>query len=257
MRNRARRLTVRSLQGCVRRALPMSCLWLSVLFASDPALAREIDSARYIGPTESYAHGILGDAIEYSGMMIRFSDGGSFLIGFSKGGRVFEDIAPRLWDVTGDSLPEIVVIETDPSQGAQLAIYGLRDGVVAKLAATRHIGQTHRWLAPIGAADLDGDGHVEIAYIDRPHLARTLRIWRFADRELIEVASAPGLTNHRIGEDFITGGIRNCDGIPEMITVNAGWSRIIASRFTEGSIRQTDIGPYQGRGSVQDALNCD
>ena len=36
-------------------------------------------------------------------------------------------------------------------------------------------------LAPLGAADLDGDGKIELAYIDRPHLAKILRIWRFDD----------------------------------------------------------------------------
>jgi hypothetical protein len=74
----------------------------------------------------------------------------------------------------------------------------------------RRIGQRNRWLAPIGAADLDGDGRVEIAYVDRPHLARTLRVWRSRPGgTLTEIATATGLTNHRIGEAFITGGIRD------------------------------------------------
>jgi hypothetical protein len=55
---------------------------------------------------------------------------------------------------------------------------------VRLLAATPHIGSANRWLAPIGAADLDGDGRVEIAYVDRPHLARTLRIWRTFTRRM-------------------------------------------------------------------------
>jgi hypothetical protein len=48
------------------------------------------------------------------------------------------------------------------------------------LASTPWIGQRFRWLAPVAAADLDGDGAMELAYVDRPHLARTLRVWRIA-----------------------------------------------------------------------------
>ena len=114
---------------------------------------------------------------------------------------VFEDIAPRLWDVTGDGLPEVVVIETDVARGAALAIYGPN----GKLAETPHIGRTNRWLAPIGAADLNGDGIIEIAYIDRPHLAKELRVWSFVNGDLRPLPRASGLTNHRIGEDFISG----------------------------------------------------
>jgi VCBS repeat protein len=239
-----------------RGALLAACLLLTALVTSGQVSAREIAQAHFIGPTKSYTHGILGDAIEYSGMMIRLSDGSSFLVGHSEGGRVFEDIVPRLWDITGDGTPEIVVIETDPPQGAQLAIYGLRDGSVTKLAATPHIGRTHRWLAPIGAADLDGDGYVEVAYIDRPHLAKTLRVWRYVEGELIEVASAKGLTNHRIGEDFITGGIRDCAGMPELITADANWSRIIASTLRNGAIATRDIGPFDGPDSIKAALAC-
>ena len=237
----------------------MRTTWIAALvaiLAAGTATAREIAGARFVGPTDSYDHGILGDAIEYSGLMIRMTNGDKFLVDFSEGGRVFEDTAPRLWDVTGDGKPEAVVIETDPPQGAQLAIYGLQNDTVKKIAATPHIGRTHRWLAPLGAADLDGDGLVELAYIDRPHLARTLRIWRFENTRLIHVADHSGLTNHRIGEDYISGGIRTCGGPPEIITANADWSRLIASTLSNGRIKTRDIGPHTGPASFTAALAC-
>ena len=146
--------------------------------------------------------------------------------------RVFEDIAPRLADVDGDGAPEMIVVETDLSLGARLAIYD-EAGFVA---ATPFIGQTHRWLAPIGVADLDGDGSVELAYIDRPHLARLLRVWRFQDGTLVEVAQAEGLTNHRLGDPAIGGGLRDCGAGPEMITADVRWSRLVASRLVGGRI---------------------
>ncbi|MEL6960440.1 MAG: VCBS repeat-containing protein, partial [Pseudomonadota bacterium] len=117
---------------------------------------------------------------------------------------VFEDVAPRLWDVTGDGKPEVVVIETDMALGGSLAVYDQS----GKIAETDHIGRTNRWLAPVGAADFDGDGRIEVAFVDRPHLAKTLRIFEFSDGVLALEAEIVGLTNHRIGEDFITGGLR-------------------------------------------------
>ena len=252
----ARRHLSRLWPCCARRARIGAGVWLAGLALSAPSWAQEITHARFTDPTEHYAHAILGDGIEYSGMMITRDTGEMFRIRFGVGTRVFEDIEPRLWDVTGDGAPEVVVIETDPAQGAQLAIYGLRENRLEKIAQTPHIGQPHRWLAPIGAADLDGDGFVEIAYIDRPHLAKTLKIWRFRDGRLEPVGDKAGLTNHRIGQDFITSGIRDCGQGVEMITADAGWRQVMATRLYDGQITTRALGPFRGRASVVQALNC-
>lgn len=220
------------------------------------AKAQEIEAARFIGPTRAYDHAILGDDIEYSGMSVTHSGGQSFLVGFSEGGRVFEDIAPRLWDVTGDGAPEIVVIETDPAVGAQLAVYGLRRGRIEKIAATPHIGQTHRWLAPVGAADLDGDGRIELAYVDRPHLAKILRIWRIEGGRLRQVAAIEGFTNHRIGWSEIPGGVRDCGQGPEMIVADADWRNVVALRWTGKRADARAIARFRGPDSLTRGLRC-
>ncbi len=214
------------------------------------ALAQTITDVRFSQSTSRYAHGILGDAEEWGALELD-ANGKTYRFSLPVD-HVFEDVAPRLVDVTGDGLPEVIVVETDVNLGAALAIYD-SDG---KLAETPHIGQRNRWLAPIGAADLDADGVIEIAYIDRPHLARTLRIWRYENRKLTEVASLPGLTNHRIGERDIAGGIRTCDGAPEMIVATADWTRLIAVRYSDGQITTRDIGPHTGRSSFAKAMTC-
>lgn len=207
--------------------------------------------ATYDDPTTRYAHGVLGDAVEWGSLQITDQDKSHRVI--LPEDRVFEDIAPRLWDVTGDGSPEIVVIETQRDLGAQLAIY---DRAGTKIAATPHIGRSNRWLAPIGAADLDGDGHIEIAYIDRPHLAKLLKIWRFEAGELTLVAEQAGLTNHRIGEDYITGGLRDCaDGLT-LVVVSGNWRNLVEVTFTDGVIDQRNIGAFSGQSSVSDALAC-
>jgi hypothetical protein len=108
----------------------------------------------------------------------------------------------------------------------------------------------------VGAADLDGDGRVEIAYVDRPHLARTLRLWRFDAGALVLVADLPGVTNHRTGETDIAGGIRTCGDGPEMILASADWSRLLAVRFDGAGFSQRDIGADTSRAAFAAAMAC-
>ncbi|WP_347813662.1 FG-GAP repeat domain-containing protein [Shimia aestuarii] len=231
------------LARCVVAAMGLQCL--------GTVATAEIASARYTDPTGRYDHAILGDAIEYGALEMRLRDGRKLRVVLPEA-RVFEDLAPRLADVDNDGAPEIITIETSLTKGARLAIYG-ETGLIA---ATPFIGRTHRWLAPLGAADLDGDGRIELAYVDRPHLARTLRVWRFENGKLEHVADLEGLTNHRIGQDYISGGIRICGDGAEIITANGDWSRIMATRLEGTNLVARDIGPFKGRGSLEAALDC-
>lgn len=209
-----------------------------------------VRTAQFDAPTTRYAHGILGDSIEYGALVLGTDAGKSVTLRLPET-RVFEDLQPRLIDVDRDGDNEVVVIESSLREGARLSIYD----ETGLLAATPFIGRTNRWLAPLGAADLDGDGTIELAYIDRPHLAKVLRIWRFRNGTLHHVADQPGLTNHKIGEDFISGGIRDCGEGPEIITANANWSRIIATRF-DGTFDSRDIGAFKGPASLKAASRC-
>lgn len=245
----ARRLPPRGLPAFARRALLAACF-----LQAGAAAADTIVEARYSEPTDRYAHGVLGDAIEWGTLEIVVEDWAhkSTLRLKLPQDRVFEDVAPRLADVDGDGKPEVVVVESQARTGAQLAVYD----ETGKIASTPHIGRANRWLAPIGVADLDGDGAVELAYIDRPHLAKTLRVWRFKDGALVPVADLAGLTNHRIGEPDIGGGVRDCGQGPEMITASANWVRVMATRLQDGMLTTRDIGAHTGRASLNAALAC-
>lgn len=223
----------------------------AVLGLMPVAAASEIVSATYAEPTQRYQHGVFGETEEWGALAFEVSSGEKLILRLPET-RVFEDIAPRLIDVDGDGAPEMVVVETDISLGARLAIYD-EAGLVA---ATPYIGQTHRWLAPIGAADLDGDGFIELAYIDRPHLARELRIWRFSEGDLTEIATAGGLTNHRLGDPGIGGGLRDCGEGPEMITADAKWARVMASRLVGGRIETRVLAEIASAGNFAAALAC-
>ncbi|MGH1577457.1 FG-GAP repeat domain-containing protein [Planktotalea sp.] len=208
--------------------------------------------AKYTEPTTRYAHGVLGDAIEYGALSIETDAGNTLTLRLPET-RVFEDLAPRLFDVDLDGDNEVIVVETSIRQGARLAIYD-ETGLIA---ATPYIGRTHRWLAPVGAADFDGDGFVEIAYVDRPHLAKTLRIWRFERGQLVHLADQTGLTNHKIGDDFISGGVRSCEGQSEIITADANWSKIVATTYQNQRFSMEAVGSYTGPASMTKALLCE
>lgn len=250
MRNRARRPAVCLWRSLARRALPALCVGLAVL--APAAQAEVITTARFTEPTSRYAHGVLGDAEEWGALEIRTDKQHTTYTIRLPVTSVFEDVAPRLADIDGDGEPELVVVETQVDQGASLAIYDH----TGKIASTPYIGTRNRWLAPVATADLDGDGLIELAYIDRPHLAKTLRVWRFADGALTPVAALEGLTNHRIGERDIAGGLRDCGTGPEMVVANADWSRLMAVTLTGPTLRARDIGTHENRASFARALAC-
>lgn len=223
------------------------------------AEGRGITWAGFSDATARYDHGILGDAVEAGGLRAATATQGPCeLAVILHETRVFEDVAPRLADLDGDGAAELVVVETEIARGASLAVYGLRGGRLVKLAATPPIGRTHRWLAPAAIGDLDGDGRIEIAYVDRPHLARILRVVRYEPEgpRLTEIASATGHTNHRIGDREILGGLRTCAGAPEIVTASPDWSRLQATRLESGRLVTRDIGLNRSPRAVARALAC-
>ncbi len=240
----------------MRRALPALGLLLSAGMAAAEA---DVLSARYDEPTTRYAHGVLGDDVEWGALVLTIDlcpacarvDRQEVVIRMHES-RVFEDTAPRLVDVDGDGLNEVLVVESHRAKGARVAIY---DGEGLE-AYSRYIGQAYRWMAPVGAADFDGDGVVEIAVVDRPHLAKTLTLWRYQPGIMPFVAELRGLTNHRIGEDYISGGVRDCGAGPEMIMADAGWGRIVSVTWDDGKLAARAVAPFDGRDSFKPVMSC-
>jgi len=205
MANRVRRVMLCLLHLIARRAQSTACAAiLPVFIFSQQATAQSgqhLLSAAYAEPTSRYAHGILGDEIEYGALILTYKDLSARTVIRLPQERVFEDTAPRI-------------------------------------------------------ADVDGDGAVELAYIDRPHPAKTLRVWRFASGTLTEVTSLQSLTNHRTGERDSAGGLRNCGQGLEMIVANADWSRLVAETLKGSTLQTRDSGPHTNRADFARALVC-
>lgn len=250
-----------------RGAWLASGLWWAGAAAAQQAevaahCVEEITGADYAAPTDRYPHGVLGDDLEWGDLRVSYRATVSCRHGFGAlnvrlpDDLVFEDVAPRVIDLDRQGFPEIVTVESHRDRGARLTVWGIRGNAFSRVAATPFIGTRFRWLAPLGAADLDGDGAMELAYVDRPHLARTLRVWRFTGDGLREAGTLPGVTNHRIGERDIAGGIRDCGQGPEMIVADAGWRRVLAVRFDGRGFARFDLGPHRGRESFAAAMAC-
>ena len=224
---------------------------------SDTAISG-IKTAWYDDATTRYTHGVLGDAIEAGSLYAKTAEGKTVSVKLETA-QVFEDIQPRLADIDGDGRNEIITIRSHNHKGAQIAVYGITKdspNSLSLVASTPYIGQAYRWLAPVGIADFDNDGAMDIAYIDRPHLAKILRVWSYRAGGLKQVAQKQGLTNHKIGNNFITGGVQRCQNQSSMITVDANWDRLIKTTLQNGKLTSEVIGPYRGTASANAALAC-
>lgn len=222
--------------------------------------------AEYLAPTDRYPHGILGRVQGWGALMVELRPCGDceparpgLRIDLPQD-RVFEDLAPRLWDVTGDGGPEVVTVESDAREGARLAVWeavATGEGASLRLrAATPFIGTRFRWLAPVGAADFTGDGVPEIAYVETPHLGRTLKLVGLRGSRLEEIARLEGVTNHAIGEERIHGGIRHCDGRPEIVVMSGDRADVLAIRYEAGRLVPRVLEPASEGGVREGALGC-
>jgi len=221
------------------------------------AIGQGVTWAYYSNATTIYDHGILGDAIEAGVLRAETPmTGPCDSIAILGEDAVFEDVTPRIADVTGDGLNDVVVIETRLDAGASLAVYGMDGGTFVKLAATPNIGRTHRWLAPAGIADFDGDGVLDVAYVETPHIGGILRIWSFSGNQPREIASDPGYSNHRIGQNFITGGVRDCGNGPELVLPNADWSKTLLAWHHGGVIESAILFEDAKPETIAKALDC-
>lgn len=274
MPGRAPRRLLRMWAGCVRGAQLASCLWLASLGfgaahaqdACTPGDGRILAQACFLAdplPEQSYGHNILGDTQEWANLSLEwgpvadpsFTGDAPLLIMRLAAGSIFEDVAPRIIELNDDPLPEVLVVNSQTGQGARLLILDVNPDGVSSIAGP-FIGQQNRWYAPLGVRDLDGDGRVEVAWIDRPHLARVLRIAQVQGSRLVEVDALDGLTNHRIGEDDIAGGIRDCGQGAEMIVATANWSQLVAVRWDGAAFERSVLGRDTSRAAFASAMAC-
>ena len=208
--------------------------------------------ARFEGPTDRYGHAIMGNLPEWSRLCL--SHGADEACVTLPATSVFEDMAPRLADMDGDGLDDAVVVESSVSGGASLAVYR-RDGTRLVRTATPPIGRRNRWLSPIGIADFDTDGRMDVAYVETPHLGKLIKIFSWDDGALTLIARASKFSNHRIGQETVSSGLRDCGDGFEMVVPSGDWTRIYGLQFVDGQLRAKELGAYSEE-ALQELLAC-
>lgn len=209
-----------------------------------------IAEAWLTGPTQRYPHGIMGDAIEASGIRVVTADGKTLDMTLGPDS-VFEDRLARLADVDGDGGDEVVVVHTYLNAGAALAVYEVRDGALRRLAEANAIGRPSRWLNPVGVADFDGDGMPEVAAVITPHIGGILKIYSVRGDVLVEeAASGRGFSNHFIGSRELGMSAMadaNGDGVTDMFVPSADRGALRIVTFAGGEFSQIASVPLPAR----------
>ena len=157
-------------------------------------------------PTLRYPHTALGAATHAGSLHVLTNESATGARGRLQAisyelplNRVFEDRVPRLADLDGDGRDEIIVIESDAVKGSALVVLGLKAGKLVEIARSVSTGSTFRWLNPVGVADFDGDGKLDVASVTTPHVGGILTLHHFTPPKLEPYARAMDVSNHRMG----------------------------------------------------------
>lgn len=165
--------------------------------------SRDIAWAWLALPTARYPHASMGSVVHAGRLQVLSRDGRILQFDLPKQ-RVFEDLEPRIMDLDGDGKDEIIVIEADADRGAALVSYGLRAKAgktqLQELARSNYLGLPFRWLSPVGFADFDGDGQLDIASVTTPHIGGVLTLYRYAPPRIEAFAKAMDVSNHQMGD---------------------------------------------------------
>lgn len=165
---------------------------------------RDIRRAWLGSPTNRYAHAALGSRTHAASLHVLAATaaGDRELSLQLPDDRVFEDRLVRLADLDGDGRDEIIVVEAQEAKGAALVVFSVQGPAAAprlvERARSPHVGSM-RWLNPVGVADFDGDGKLELVSVTTPHIGGVLTLYRYDPPRLVPLAGEGNVSNHRMG----------------------------------------------------------
>ncbi len=233
-------------------------------------ISQSVDSrvyAQYVSPTDKYTHGVLGDRIEAEGLVV-VVDGVFYELELDED-RVFEDIRPRLYDVTGDGELEFVTIRTNIETGAGIAIYKIINDRLVLYASVTEIGSFSRWLNIVVIDDLDNDGIVELVWVETPHIGGILKVAKIHFGLLRVLDEEEQYSNHGLGERNLCMSVLTDQSNQKVFYVpNQSRNKIVGFSFEDNNFTlfeeidldvdfsETLISQYEFTNPLADEVNC-
>jgi len=189
-------------------------------------------------PSDTYPHGIMGDEIEATAIMIIDTLVKPFVgqeIRIASGD-VIEGIAPIWVDLDGDDSREIIVTQSNMNDGARIVVYR-EDGRI--FAQGDPVGQGFRWIHQVAAGQFIEGGPLEIAAVRTPHIGGVVGIYSIEGDQLVVVDSLSGYSSHWIGSrnlDSALAGDFNGDGLIELIVPDQAQTNLHGVQFSDGHL---------------------
>ncbi|MEZ5925835.1 MAG: VCBS repeat-containing protein [Hyphomicrobiaceae bacterium] len=252
-----RRLKIRLVDGRWMRLVDCADGLCAEVTARGPGQARlpadGVAGTRRVKGSQSIIEAWLSDAVEREGTGILPGSLAGALSARDRVGRVhrwelpldraIEDVVPRLADLDGDGQDEIVVAMTRAGEGARLAVVGLRQDGLALMAESEP-APGGVWRDPVAIADLDGDGHLEIATVASGDRAGRLEVWRYSGGHLEVGWGLKGFRSHIQGTR--TTGIAaiadmDGDGLADLIVPGLDSPSLRIVSFANGEVAE----PYR------------
>lgn len=169
---------------------------------------------------ERYVHGIMGDNLEHTTLVIMDMGFGAITATVElPGDQVFEGMSPFWADVDQDGESDLVVTLAAGGEGAWIRAYRA-DGTV--LAEGPSIGLSNRWRHQLAWGAFGADGEYLLAEVLTPHIGGIVGFWRYdADSgTFTRAARREGFTSHVINSpnlDMAVSGDFNGDGQIELV----------------------------------------
>jgi len=170
-------------------------------------------------PTDRYAHGVLGDDLEASGVAIietspEFRVVETVTIDEPD---VIEGISPIWTDMNNDGKRDIILTLSISQSGARIVAFS-EDGVL--LAETPSIGNGYRWRHQIAVAQFEANKPPLLVSVRTPHIGGIVEFFQYENGKLDSVMEFKGFSTHSIGSRNLDSGIAgdfNNDGVVELL----------------------------------------
>jgi hypothetical protein len=202
-----------------------------------------IATAWLIDPTTRYPHGALGDRIEAGGFALKLRSGKTRHFQLDQAS-VFEDLEPRLIDLDADGRDEVVLIRAFLAAGAAVSVFKVTEENIRLWVQSPSIGLPNRWLNLAGFGDFDGDGDLEIAHVQTPHIGGILILSDVADGQWHEIARRAGVSNHHYrSRELSLSVVLDIDGQGRdaIVLPDQAGTGLIVARLTNGKLEFTPL----------------